>query len=685
MNIPNRLNKSKKIYKWVDDELVNNCHICNKEFSIYYRKHHCRVCGRIFCYECSTNFVDVPESMQINSISKEKSFNVGSPSDSYMLNIHKKEKMINVRICDGCNNKINETNNIKLYIDIFCLIDLTIDDYMIMKFVCKSWYQVSSYFLDKLYDLQHIIVNKNIDNIDKILLWNNRRLLIGHNIFMTQLIKSVDTNKFNEVLQLIRNTNKTKSCKELMCVKNCTSKLTGEDYIMLIKSKIINIRKFAVFNLMKLPITELICYLPYLTHHMKYEGIGNSIIGNALIEKSIDLINNLEGYQFVNEIYWQFNNGIEDDNYSDIYKYYLEIMNNKLDLKYIIKCHKFVSIIQNIPKKMSIEEIKDIFIQIIGSFPLPTNIEYTNLFIDIPNIIKKKSATEPIIIPLKNNTQYYKILYKSEDIRKDQIIMNIIKLIDIILKKELGIDFQIVSYNIRPTSNNSGFIEIIPECETIYHIKEQLHFSILNFIIENNKTETVHSIRQRFMKSCAAYCVITYLLGIGDRHLENIMITNKGKLFHIDYGYIMGYDAKPLSTPSMRLTSDMVDALGGINSKYYVEFKEMCNTILHCLRGHVNLFINMLLLLAEIEPKIDNGRFTKENIMDEILKRFMLGEDKEAELHLYNTIDNSSKDYKFMISDFFHYQNKENPVSSTIYNTYSGAKNLVSGWFSSSK
>ncbi|KAL4175640.1 hypothetical protein KRP22_000603 [Phytophthora ramorum] len=42
---------------WMPDHLCKVCYDCSAAFSLFRRRHHCRLCGQIFCYECSNNFV----------------------------------------------------------------------------------------------------------------------------------------------------------------------------------------------------------------------------------------------------------------------------------------------------------------------------------------------------------------------------------------------------------------------------------------------------------------------------------------------------------------------------------------------------------------------------------------------------------------------------------------------------
>ncbi|XP_014671684.1 PREDICTED: FYVE and coiled-coil domain-containing protein 1-like [Priapulus caudatus] len=42
---------------WVDDKAASHCMGCGKEFSLTRRRHHCRLCGRVFCSACSNHWV----------------------------------------------------------------------------------------------------------------------------------------------------------------------------------------------------------------------------------------------------------------------------------------------------------------------------------------------------------------------------------------------------------------------------------------------------------------------------------------------------------------------------------------------------------------------------------------------------------------------------------------------------
>ncbi|KAK7389704.1 hypothetical protein VNO78_24969 [Psophocarpus tetragonolobus] len=52
---------------WMPDQSCRVCYECDSQFTLFNRKHHCRLCGRIFCNKCTTNSVPAPFSNQRNS------------------------------------------------------------------------------------------------------------------------------------------------------------------------------------------------------------------------------------------------------------------------------------------------------------------------------------------------------------------------------------------------------------------------------------------------------------------------------------------------------------------------------------------------------------------------------------------------------------------------------------------
>ena len=52
-----RLSHPENRQHWMPDQLCKQCYSCETQFTVFRRRHHCRICGQVFCNHCSAFFV----------------------------------------------------------------------------------------------------------------------------------------------------------------------------------------------------------------------------------------------------------------------------------------------------------------------------------------------------------------------------------------------------------------------------------------------------------------------------------------------------------------------------------------------------------------------------------------------------------------------------------------------------
>jgi len=172
--------------------------------------------------------------------------------------------------------------------------------------------------------------------------------------------------------------------------------------------------------------------------------------------------------------------------------------------------------------------------------------------------------------------QFYNTMYKQgDDVRQDQLVLQMIDLMDFVLK-QINLDFKFTVYKVLAHSESDGMLEFVPNCSTIQSILQKNNKQIDLFLeksSEKNNTE-YKKIFETYLDSCAGYAVVTYLLAVGDRHLENLLIDEQGHFFHVDFGFIFGKNpaGKSMFQPPIRICKEMINAMGGFNSDNYQRF-----------------------------------------------------------------------------------------------------------------
>uniref|UniRef100_A0A8D9AR42 non-specific serine/threonine protein kinase n=1 Tax=Cacopsylla melanoneura TaxID=428564 RepID=A0A8D9AR42_9HEMI len=119
------------------------------------------------------------------------------------------------------------------------------------------------------------------------------------------------------------------------------------------------------------------------------------------------------------------------------------------------------------------------------------------------------------------------------------------------------------------------------------------------FFLEHFKSPTEwHNMQTNYTRSVATSSMIGYILGLGDRHLNNILISFKtGQVIHIDFGiaFEQGLILPTPETVPFRLTRDVEDGMGVTGTEG--TFKKTCETTLTVMREHTETLLTILEVL----------------------------------------------------------------------------------------
>ncbi|WWD15916.1 hypothetical protein CI109_100340 [Kwoniella shandongensis] len=252
-------------------------------------------------------------------------------------------------------------------------------------------------------------------------------------------------------------------------------------------------------------------------------------------------------------------------------------------------------------------------------------------------------------------TPDYPIIFKNgDDLRQDQLVIQLFILMDRLLRKE-NLDLRLSPYSVLATSTTEGMVQYVPSKSLAAIIAE--YGSLQAYLRLDHADDGAlgsygieAGVMDTFVRSCAGYSVLTYVLGVGDRHLDNLMLAPDGHFFHVDFGYILGRDPKPYPPP-VKVCKEMVDAMGGTGSAHYARFQSLCYTAFIGLRKNANLILNLVALM--VDAGIQDIQLEPDKAVWKVQEKFMLDLSEEDAIKQFEALLNDTS-YLTVVFDRIH-------------------------------
>ncbi|KAL4074993.1 kinase-like domain-containing protein [Scleroderma yunnanense] len=532
---------------------------------------------------------------------------------------------------------------------------------------------------DDLGEILNYPPSQSLTSEEKDLIWKFRFYLTRDKRGLTKFLKSVTWRDPMEVKQAV---------EELLPV---WTEIDTDDALELLGPGTVDsrVRAFAVKQLSRADDEELMLYLLQLVQALKFEsaasdqrssrsatsaisyedsgltdflvarGAQNFVLGNrlywylmvevALEDKVVAKIYGRVGYKFLNKVI-ELEGGGERRELMRRQALLVETLGKRAREIRTSKDSRQ----KKIEKLRSfINDAKNGLVDI-PPLPLPLNahVQITGINADKSSVFK--SSQYPFLLYFKctDGSEYPVIFKDGDDMRQDQLVLQLFTLMDQLLRKE-NLDLKLSPYDVLATGPQQGMMQFIPS-KTIATIVSE-HGSLLNYLRANHPDEgsvgtygVEPTVIDTFVRSCAGYCVVTYLLGVGDRHLDNLLLAPDGHFFHVDFGYILGRDPKPFPPP-VKVCKEMVDGMGGAQSTHYARFKNFSHTAFTILRKSANLMLNLVALMVDANiPDIKHR-----DVHEQIQEKFRLDLTEEEAIKHFEALLNETS-YFTVVLDRIH-------------------------------
>ncbi|KAM4012075.1 phosphatidylinositol 3-kinase C2 domain-containing subunit gamma [Anomaloglossus baeobatrachus] len=379
------------------------------------------------------------------------------------------------------------------------------------------------------------------------------------------------------------------------------------------------VRAVACRELEQLSCDQLIEILPQLVQAVKFEWRLHSALVKLLLQRC------LQSIQLAHSLYWLLTVAASEPHYRGWYQRLLGAVHHCVgravsdqfsrQKRLMGILGEVAEAVKSAPEDKRQDALKNglckiqHFFEEVENCRLPLNPATVVKGIDKESCSFYKSNAKPLKISFINADEegpHIHVMYKvGDDLRQDMLVLQMVELMDRIWLHE-GLDLRMISYKCVSTGHRRGLIHLVPDSITLAKIQNKsgvfgpLKDSSMRKWFQNNQTAS-----DNFLCSCAGWCVVTFLLGVCDRHNDNIMLTSSGHMFHIDFGKFLGnaqmFGKIKRDRAPFIFTTEMGSFITqeGRCPQRAQDFVELCCCAYNMVRRHSRLILTLLELMLQ--------------------------------------------------------------------------------------